>query len=254
MCVLRHICASSVWFMVRTPEEFAVDLSLASLRSLEQSVNQLRGKLIDELAGALTISEARWDGDPQTVVHVDRLIPTLAVPEGTVENENDDADTDARWRVLTAKPPHLYGFPAPTSALEEFHRADARKGRRLLVRDLDAGQVAAVLAWHFEQGPPEDAKQRRSRRQRMRPHLVTSMAVRGDTTTAVRGEYVVMLWYLLLIVAAVDRITVNRHRVGVVADNAIILTPDELRALGLRKGPSGKHGGYSGRAYYELST
>jgi hypothetical protein len=38
------------------------------------------------------------------------------------------------------------------------------------------------------------------------------------------------------------------------ADSAIVLTPDELQALGLGKGPSSKHGGYRGRAYYELST
>lgn len=213
-----------------------------------------RGRLIDELAGCLTISQARWDGDPQTVVHIDRLIPTLVVSKGTVENENDDADSDARWRVLTAKPPRLYGFPAPTSALEEFHRADARKGRRLLVRDLDAGHIAAVLSWHFEQGPIEQEGAQRSRRKRLRPHLLTSMVVRQDTTMPVRGEYMTMLWYLLLIVAAIDRRTVHRRRVGVVADNAIILTPDELWALGLRKGPSSKHGGHADRAYYELST
>jgi len=64
----------------------------------------------------------------------------------------------------------------------------------------------------------------------------------------------VMLWYLLLIVAAIDRRTVRRFRVGLLADSAIILTPDELRALGLRKGPSTRHGGYADRAYYELST
>jgi hypothetical protein len=211
-----------------------------------------RHKLIDELAGCLTISEARWDGDPQTIVHIDRLLPTLAAPKGTVENDDDDAD--ARWRVLTAKPPHLYGFPAPANALEEFHRADAKKGRRLLVRDLDASHVAAVLAWHFEEGPPEDVEHKRSRSKRLRPHLVTSMVVRADAAGATYGEYTVMLWYLLLIVAAIDRRTVNRRRVGVIADNAIILTPDELHALGLRKGPSTKHGGYADRAYYELST
>ena len=209
-----------------------------------------RGKLIDELADCLTISEARWDGDPQTVVHIDRLLPTLATPKGTVEND----DADARWRVLTAKPPHLYGFPAPVNALKEFHRADAKKGHRLLVRDLDAGHIAAVLAWHFEDGPPEDIEHKRSRSKRLRPHLVTSMVVRADAAGATYGEYTVMLWYLLLIVAAIDRRTVNRRRVGVIADNAIILTSDELHALGLRKGPSTKHGGYADSVYYELST
>jgi hypothetical protein len=58
----------------------------------------------------------------------------------------------------------------------------------------------------------------------------------------------------LLVVAAIDRRTVKRGRVGVLADSAIILTPDERRALGLRKGPSSKHGGYADRDYYELST
>ncbi len=211
-----------------------------------------RGKLIDELAVCLTICEARWVGEPHTVVHIDRLLPTLSVPKGTVENDGDDAD--ARWRVLTAKPPRLYGFPAPANALGEFHRADAKKGRRLLVRDLDAGHIAAVLAWHFEEGPPEDIERKRSRSKRLRPHLVTSMVVRDDAEEEMRGEYTVMLWFLLLIVAAIDRRTVNRRRVGVIADNAIILTSDELHALGLRKGPATKHGGHADRGYYELST
>jgi hypothetical protein len=213
-----------------------------------------RNKLVEELADCLTISEARWDGDPQTVIHIDRLLPALTPPKGTVENDDDDADRDARWRVRTAKPPHLYGFPAPRDALAEFHRADARKGRRLLVRDLDAGHVAAVLAWHFEEGLREVDEHKRSRGGRLRPHLVTSMTIRQDTAGATRGEYGVMLWYLLLVVAAIDRRTVNRRRVGVLADSAIILTPDELLVLGLQKGPSSKHGGYAGRAYYELST
>lgn len=116
-----------------------------------------RSELIDELVGYLTISEASWDGDPQTVVRLDRL-------------------------------------------------------------------------------------------------LVTSMVVRHDAAGALRGEYTVMLWYLLMIVAAIDRCTVKRGRVGVLADNAIILTPDELQALGLRQGPSTKHGGHADRHYYELST
>jgi len=80
------------------------------------------------------------------------------------------------------------------------------------------------------------------------------VVIRQDAAGAVRGEYTVMLWYLLLIVAAIDRRTVNRRRVGIVLDNAIVLVPDELRALGLRRGPSTKHGGHADRAYYELSA
>jgi hypothetical protein len=207
-----------------------------------------RNTLIDRLATCLTISDARWDGDEQTVVHIDRLLPSLQ----SVENDEDHAK--ARWHLRTAKPLHLYGFPAPPAALEEFHRADARKGRRLLVRDLNGEQIAAVLAWHFEHGPAEHAGRRRSRRKSLRPHLVTSMVVRHDAAGLLRSEYTVMLWYLLLVVVAIDRRTVKRGRVGVLADNAIILTPDELDAFGLRKGPSSRHGGYSDRDYYELSA
>jgi hypothetical protein len=208
-----------------------------------------RKLLIDELAKCLTISDARWDGDEQTVVHINRLLPALSLP-----GQDDDGSTEARWQLRTAKPAHLYGFPAPPEALKAFHLADAKKGRRLLVRDLDAGQIAAVLAWHFEKGPEEEAQRTRSRSKRLRPHLVTSMVLRHDAAGALRGEYTVMLWYLLLVVAAIDRCTVKRRRVGVLADSAIILTPDELHAFGLRKGPSKRHGGYADRDYYELST
>jgi hypothetical protein len=51
-----------------------------------------------------------------------------------------------------------------------------------------------VLSWHFEEGPIEDIEHMRSRRKRLRPHLVTSMVVRQDATEAMRGEYMVMLW------------------------------------------------------------
>ena len=80
------------------------------------------------------------------------------------------------------------------------------------------------------------------------------MVVRHDTSGALRAEYTLMLWYLLLVVAAIDRCTVKRGRVGVLADNAIILTPDEMQALGLQKGPSSRHGGYADRDYYKLVT
>lgn len=208
-----------------------------------------RESLIDELAKCLTISNARWDGDEQTVVHINRLVPTLCPPE-----REDEGSTEARWQVRTAKSPHLYRFPAPPEAMKAFHFADAKKGRRLLVRDLAADQIAALLAWHFQEGPREDLGRTRSRRKRLRPHLVTSMVVRHDTSGALRAEYTLMLWYLLLVVAAIDRRTVKRGRVGVLADNAIILTPDELQALGQQKGPSSRHDGYADRDYYELVT
>ena len=240
------------------------------LRDAIDRVLPRRDRLIAELGACVTISDARWKADPQTVVHIDRLLPSLAPPPSAVEND-EDAHPEARWRVLTAKS-RLYGFSAPSDALEQFHRAVAGKGRRLLVRDLDAGQVAAMLAWHFEEGPIEPVGQKRSRGKRLRPHLITSMAVRDNVTRAMRGEYMVMLWYLLLVVAAIDRKTVMRRRVGVLAvaaidrktvmrrrvgvlaDSAIALTSAELHALGLRRGPSREHGGHASRDYYELST
>ena len=63
-----------------------------------------------------------------------------------------------------------------------------------------------------------------------------------------RGEYTVMLWYLLLS-SPRSMYDGRARRVGVVVDSAIILTSDELRTLGLRKGPSSQHGGYAGRDY-----
>jgi hypothetical protein len=74
-------------------------------------VRPRRNTLIDRLAACLTISDARWDGDEQTVVHIDRLLPSLQ----SVENDEDHAK--ARWHLRTAKPLHLYGFPAPPAAL-----------------------------------------------------------------------------------------------------------------------------------------
>ena len=122
------------------------------------------------------------------------------------------------------------------------------------MRDLDAGHVAAVLAWHFEPGPTEQAARGRSRGKTLAATPDHECGGSNGAAGAMRGEYMVMLWYLLLVVAAIDRRTVKRGRIGMVADRAIVLTPVELRTLGLRRGPSHRHGGYAGRDYYELST
>lgn len=71
----------------------------------------------------LTISDACWDGDEQTVVHINQLLPALSLP-----GQDDDGSMEARWQLRTSKPPHLYGFPAPPEALKAFHLADAKKG------------------------------------------------------------------------------------------------------------------------------
>lgn len=119
----------------------------------------------------------------------------------------------------------------------------------MLVTDLDAGQVAAFLAWHFEGGPVGPGSSRRSRR---RPHLVVSAGVRDGAAGDIRGAYTVMLWQLFLFVLAIDRRTVQRGRVGVQLDSAILLTAIELEMFGCQKGPSTRHGGYADDGYYEL--
>jgi hypothetical protein len=133
---------------------------------------------------------------------------------------------------LTTSQQRLYPPPASREPLQAWHAADGVKGRRLLAADLSAqGRVAALLSWHFES---------RGRR----PHLVTSAAVRSGVTDRVRVDYSVALWLLFCAALAVDRLTIRRGQIGLVLDNAIELSPAELRSLGLVRGPS--RGGYRG--------
>jgi hypothetical protein len=60
---------------------------------------------------------------------------------------------------------------------------------------------------------------------------------------------------LLLVCAAcaIDARTVRLRRIGVVSDSAVVLTRDELAAIGFTPGPSVRNGGYADRQYYELT-
>jgi hypothetical protein len=135
--------------------------------------------------------------------------------------------------------------------LQAFHTAAPEKGRRVVVTDLVAGQTAALLAWHFEEGTSGSKLKRNAPR---RPHLVVSAAVRDDAEAELRGAYSSMLLHLFLFVAAVDRTTVARGRIGVREVGAVLLTRDELRSFGLKPGPSRKKGGHWDSDYWELTT
>jgi len=99
------------------------------------------------------------------------------------------------------------------------------------------------MAWHFEPRPPQGGSRR--------PHLVTALSAAQGAEGPLRGEYLVACWLLCMIGLAIDRRTVEKGRIGVVLDAAIVLDKPELADLGFRRGK--RRGGYSGE-YYELTA
>jgi hypothetical protein len=126
--------------------------------------------------------------------------------------------------------------------MKTWHMAGGEKGRRLLAGDLrEDNRVAAILAWHFEPGSPNGAN---------RPHLITAAAVRRDVKDpALRAEYLVAVWLLMCVMAAIDRRTIRAGRVGLVLDSGIALSAGELANFGFKRGR--KREGYRG-SYYTL--
>lgn len=126
--------------------------------------------------------------------------------------------------------------------MKAWHMAEGQKGRRLLAGDLrEDNRVAAILAWHFEPGLRGGAH---------RPHLITAAAVRRDVSDlAVRAEYLVALWLLTCVMAAIDRRTIRAGRVGLVLDGGIALNAGELANFDFKRGR--KREGYRGD-YYTL--
>jgi hypothetical protein len=178
-------------------------------------------ELVDRLAAVITVTGGRRGGDAETRVELDHLMPS----------PDDLGSGPARWRLATSQR-HLYPSPVSREPLRTWHSADGAKGRRLLAADIAAGQrVAAVLSWHFEPG-------------QRRPHLVTSAAVRSAVPERVRVDYLVALWLLLCTGLAIDRLTIDLGRIGLVIDNAIELAPGELASLGLVRGST--RDGYRG--------
>jgi hypothetical protein len=76
---------------------------------------------------------------------------------------------------------------------------------------------------------------------------VTSAAVRSGGAAAVEAEYLVALWLLVCVAAAIDRRTIQRGRIGLVRDSAIDVDLADLKLLGFRR--SRKADGYDGDYY-----
>jgi hypothetical protein len=188
-----------------------------------------RESLVDRLANALVIDSGARSGYYTTAVSLDHRIPDLS-----------HRDDRARWRLATARR-RLTGFDGSRAAIEQWHRADPAKGRRLVAGDLaNQNRAAAILSWHFEPRSGRDG----------RPHLITSLGLR-TATKGLRADDLVAAWLLTCVALAIDRRSAAHERVGVVIDNAIDVERSELSAWGFRKGP--RRGGYSG-AYYELKA
>lgn len=186
--------------------------------------------VVDRLADALTVSDGRRAGDPETRIHLDELVPFSGVGSGQ----------PARWRLSTTEL-RLYPAPAEREVMRVWHSARPGKGRRLVAVDLAEGsRVAALLSWHFEPSGAGGGQ---------RPHLVTSAAVRSGIASAQRSVYLVGLQLLACAMLAIDQRTIDRGEVGLVLDNAIDLDAAELAALGFLRGRARR--GYTG-AYWLL--
>ena len=199
-------------------------------------IDRLRGQrnvLVDRFAEAIVVEGGRRDGSAETRVTIDLRHPEL--PDGGEQGRPE------RWRLRTARH-RLVRAPFSRAALAAFHDAEVLKGRRLTAVDLrNQGRVAALMAWHFEPRPGQGGSRR--------PHLVTALSLSHDVEGPLRGEYLVACWLLCMIGLAIDRRTVEKGRIGVVLDAAIVLDKTELADLGFRRGK--RRGGYSGE-YYEL--
>jgi hypothetical protein len=181
-------------------------------------------ELVDRLSEVVTVTGGRRAGDPETRIHLDHLIPS----------PTELRSGPARFRLASSHA-RLYPAPAGRAAVAAWHSADGAKGRRLLATDIaNEHQAAALLSWHFE----------RPGRGPTRPHLVTSAAIWSGATGELRGDYLVALWLLFCVAAAIDRRTVRRGEVGLVRDNAVELDAAELRTFGLTPGRRGV--GYAG--------
>ncbi|HEY5342128.1 MAG TPA: hypothetical protein VIJ66_00505 [Solirubrobacteraceae bacterium] len=199
--------------------------------SSDQASNIPGAVQIGRLERALTVHHGRRGGEPETRIELDHLLPSPA----------SGMNAPARWRLATTTA-RLYPPPVESEPMKAWHMAEGQKGRRLLAGDLrEDNRVAAVLAWHFEPGPRGGAH---------RPHLITAAAVRGDVSDpAVRAEYLVALWLLTCVMAAIDRRTIRSGQVGLVLDGGIALSAAELAHFDFKRGR--KREGYRGD-YYTL--
>lgn len=173
----------------------------------------------------------RRRGEHETRIELDHLLPSPGA----------GGESAARWRLATTAV-RLYPPPVGVDPLKAWHMSEGQKGRRLVASDLrNDNRVAAILAWHFQSGTRGGAR---------RPHLITAAAVRLNVEDpALRADYLVALWLLVCVMAAIDRATTQAGHVGLVLDRGIALTPSELAHFGFYRGR--KSEGYRGD-YYTL--
>jgi len=71
--------------------------------------------------------------------------------------------------------------------------------------------------------------------------------VRAGIDRLLEAEYVIALWLLVCVAAAIDRRTILRGRIGLVRDRAIELDVARLELIGFRRGR--RTDGYDGDYY-----
>jgi hypothetical protein len=216
---------------VRTRLEGSDHRSEQTARALSPAHS--RDDLIRRLESVLAVPRGRREGERETRVELDHRLPSPVAA----------GEPAARWR-LASTASRLYPPPTESEPLKAWRTAEGQKGRRLVASDLRYdNRVAAILAWHFEPKPRSGAR---------RPHLITAAAVRKDLEdTELRAEYLVALWLLVCVVAAIDRKTGQVGRIGLVLDGGIALTASELAAFGFQRGRMSD--GYRGD-YYTFSA
>jgi hypothetical protein len=181
----------------------------------------------------VTVQKGRRDGGHETRVSLRWALPAPPAPLP------DDDRLDARVRFVLETTGKRLGFwDGDRQALEQWHRArrdGGTKGRCLIARDQqDGGRPAAILAWHYDPKPERGPRH---------PHLITAIAL-PDVDGPLRAEFLLAAWLLTRVTLVIDAKTSRHRRVGVVRDNAIALSLEDLKLLDFRKGP--RRDGYNG--------
>jgi hypothetical protein len=139
-------------------------------------------------AEQLMVATGRDDGEDETRIEFDRYLPNLTLLDSEPSPFDEEGPADfrfyqarkrARWRMRTStakKPLDQYRFSHRSSAMKAFHGAEADKGRRIAIDDLDNGQTAADRRVALLRGPgsPSD-----SQRQARRPQATLDGVPRG---------------------------------------------------------------------------
>jgi hypothetical protein len=190
------------------------------------------GRLQEALAKQVTVKAGRRDGEDETRVSLRWSLPAPPLPPPA----DDRLDPRERFLLATTDK-RLGGWDGDREARKQWNEAQdgGSKGRCLIARDQQGdGGLAAIMAWHYE------AKPKRGRR---RPHLITALAL-PEVERALRAEFLLAAWLLTQVALVIDAKTAGLGRVGVVRDNAIALSLEDLELLGFQRGS--KRDAYNG--------